>query len=162
MRRENARVGKGGSGVARKRRRRRIDASTPGPRERSGLSLPVVVEVPVGVERECEYVRLCVTVCFCISSGPHGRAGGIYKDVERQESAIRATTTTRTTWTRTTRYQRLGCRCRLGRVSRRKATREGEREHQEAATRGTSGAAGARDQDATEEVRVTSVERGRG
>lgn len=37
MRRENARVGKGGSGVARKRRRRRIDASTPGPREKNGL-----------------------------------------------------------------------------------------------------------------------------
>lgn len=36
MRCENARVGKGGSGVARKRRRG-IDASTPGPRERSGL-----------------------------------------------------------------------------------------------------------------------------
>lgn len=36
MRCENARVGKGGSGVARKRRRG-IDASTPGPRERSGF-----------------------------------------------------------------------------------------------------------------------------
>ena len=36
MRCENARVGKGGSGVARKRRRG-IDASAPGPRERSGL-----------------------------------------------------------------------------------------------------------------------------
>ncbi|KYN07401.1 hypothetical protein ALC62_01603 [Cyphomyrmex costatus] len=36
MRHENARVGKGGLGAARKRRRRRIDASTPGPRERNG------------------------------------------------------------------------------------------------------------------------------
>ncbi|EGI67604.1 hypothetical protein G5I_03797 [Acromyrmex echinatior] len=36
MRHENARVGKGGLGAARKRRRCRIDASTPGPRERNG------------------------------------------------------------------------------------------------------------------------------
>lgn len=41
MRCENARVVKGGSGVARKRRRG-IDASAPGPRERSGLRRVVV------------------------------------------------------------------------------------------------------------------------
>lgn len=39
-------------------------------------------------ERECEYVRLCVAVCFCgcIPSGSHSsRAGGIYRDVERDK-----------------------------------------------------------------------------
>lgn len=40
---------------------RRFDARA---EEEKRISLPVVVEVPVGVEREYEYVRVCIAVCF--------------------------------------------------------------------------------------------------
>ncbi|KYN40196.1 hypothetical protein ALC56_05140 [Trachymyrmex septentrionalis] len=114
MRHENARVGKGGLGAARKRRRCRIDASTPGPRERNG----------------CEYKRVFITVCFrkCLSSASLNRARKIYKTLRR----------------RRTHYQRLDCRFRFGRV--------------ETVREAPARATGAHNQDATEEVRVVSVE----
>lgn len=70
----------GGGAQASSSSYRRLDARAEGEKR---TSLSVVVEVPVGVERECKYVRLCIAVCFCecISSGSHDRAGGkTYKD----------------------------------------------------------------------------------
>lgn len=62
---------------------RRFDARAEGEKR---ISLPVVVEVPVGVERECEYMRVCIAVCFreCISSASRGRARKIYETLRRR------------------------------------------------------------------------------
>lgn len=60
---------------------RRFDARAEGEKR---ISLSVVVEVPVGVERECEYKRVFIAVCFreCISSASL-RTKKIYKTLRR-------------------------------------------------------------------------------